>query len=122
MVAPISLSASVKPSRFSYTVSCTIDSPLAWVSATTSGCCQSVMKPGWTSVSSTSELQVAARVPEPDALVVDLEGAADLAEDVEERHQVALPRAARRRCRRAVASAAHAHEAASMRSGIARWV
>ena len=51
MVAPISTSGLVKPKRFSYTVSCTIDRPLAWVRATTSGCCQSVMNPGCTSVS-----------------------------------------------------------------------
>ena len=52
MCAPIWLSARVKPSRDSYTVSWTIDRPDAWVSATTSGCCQSVWKPGCTSVSS----------------------------------------------------------------------
>ena len=52
MCAPIWLSAEVKPSRDSYTVSWTMDRPVACVSATTSGCCQSVWKPGWTSVSS----------------------------------------------------------------------
>ncbi len=57
MSAPISLSASVKPKRFSYTVSWMIETPGACVSATTSGCCQSVMKPGCTSVSMTTGLR-----------------------------------------------------------------
>ena len=51
MSAPILLRASVNPNRSSYTVSCTMEIPLALVRATTSGCCQSVMKPGCTSVS-----------------------------------------------------------------------
>ena len=67
-----------------------MDRPVACVSATTSGCCQSVWKPGWTSVSSARALSGPPGCQKPDALVVDLEGAADPAEGVEERHHRAL--------------------------------
>ena len=54
-----------------------------------SGCCQSVMKPGCTSVSTTTGLSGAAAA-EADAVLVDVELAADLAEDVEERQHLLL--------------------------------
>ena len=47
---PISFSAGTYTSRFSNTVSCSTDIPSAWVNSTISGCCQSVMNPGWVSV------------------------------------------------------------------------
>ena len=47
---PIFCSAGTYTSRFSNTVSCSTDIPSAWVNSTISGCCQSVMNPGWVSV------------------------------------------------------------------------
>src|SRR5699024_7920247 len=49
MEAPMRTKASVKPKRFSYTVSWTMETPWAWLSATAKGCCQSGMNPGCTS-------------------------------------------------------------------------
>ena len=51
------------------------------------------MKPGMHVGLDDQRAQVAAGVEEPDAVVVDLERAADLAEHVEERRELALPRA-----------------------------
>ena len=47
---PIFCRAGTYTRRFSNTVSCSTDIPLACVNSTISGCCQSVMKPGWVSV------------------------------------------------------------------------
>ena len=50
-VAPISTSGLVKPKRFSYTVSCTIDRPLAWVRGHHERLLPVGHEPGCTSVS-----------------------------------------------------------------------
>ena len=121
MSAPIFCSASVKPKRFSYTVSWIVETPSACVSATTSGCCQSVMKPGCTSVSITTGLSAPPGCQKrmPSSCTSN------------------SPPTFRNTFRKVimcscfapltntspwVASAAEAQEAASLRSKIARWV
>ncbi len=94
--------------------------PLAWVSATTSGCCQSVMNPGWTSVSRTIERRSPPgcqnRMPSsrtsncPPTFRKTLRNVIISGCVAPSRNTSPL-----------VASAAHAHEAASMRSVRAWW-
>ncbi len=117
----MSRSARVNPNRFSYTVSWTIDSPLAWVRATTSGCCQSVMKPGWTAVSSTSELRSPPgwenRMPSS-----SMSSAPPTLRKTLRNVIISSCRAPLTVMSPPVARAAHAQLAASIRSGRARWV
>ena len=119
MSAPIFTSASVKPSRFSYTVSCTTEVPSACVSATMSGCCQSVMKPGCTSVSTVTgfrgpprrkRMPSSAMSNEPPTLRNTLRNVS-----------ISCCLAPPTKMSPSVASAALAHEAASLRSKMQRW-
>src|SRR5919106_556866 len=89
MVAPMALSSAVYPKRRSCTVSWTTDRPRAWVRRTTNGCCQSVAKPGWTSVSRVVERSSPPRKNRTPPRR-HLELAADTAERVEKRHERGL--------------------------------
>jgi hypothetical protein len=90
----------------------------ACVRATMSGCCQSVMKPGCTSVSTTTGFSAAAA--EADAVLAMSKSPPALRNTLR-KVSISCCFAPPTKMSPSVASAAHAHDAASLRSKIARW-
>ena len=89
MSAPIFTSASVKPSRFSYTVSCTTERPLGLREGDDERLLPVGHEAGVHVGLDDDGLELAATTEE-DAVLLDVEPAAGLAEDVEERQHLLL--------------------------------